>query len=203
MIGSFFPAERIYLFTQTLESLPEREYRSGLAEVIKTALLGDRELYRLLLERRSEVLGRDLSLMQEVIDRCNTVKGRIVEADLRDTGGRAVLNLGHTFGHALESVQGIGRWTHGEAVAWGMCRAMDLGVRIGFTDPSYAEEVRELIRAYEFRCTVEGLEPQRIIEAMRRDKKRLGGQLRLVLQRNLGETETVAVEEAMIGQAIR
>ncbi|HUV06799.1 MAG TPA: 3-dehydroquinate synthase family protein, partial [Spirochaetia bacterium] len=174
-IGSFYPAEGIHIFTQVLESLPEKEYRSGLAEVIKTALLGDAELFRILAEQMPGINARDRSILQDVIMRCVAVKGRIVEGDLREGGERAILNLGHTFGHALESVQRFRGLTHGEAVGWGIARAMELGVKLSLTDPGYADSVKDLLVRYGFRLTVTGLDPFSIVKAMRMDKKRIKG----------------------------
>src|SRR5208282_6629710 len=107
-----------------------------LAEVIKTALIGDAELLGLLESARERVLSREPAVVEEMIRRSLAVKGRIVQEDPRERGIRAYLNLGHTFGHALESATGFSGWTHGEAVAWGIGRALSAGIRFGITDPS-------------------------------------------------------------------
>jgi 3-dehydroquinate synthase len=195
IIGSFYPASTVYVFTETLATLSEREYFSGMAEVIKTALLDDRTLYAMLESEKLAIERRDPDLLREVIGRCIAVKGRYVEKDPREEGVRAHLNLGHTFAHALEAVAGLARWTHGEAVAWGMARAMDLGCRLGVTEPGYAERVKALLASYGFKLDKVGLDPGAVTAAMRKDKKRQQAALRFVLQRDLCETFVEEVEE--------
>ncbi len=202
IVGSFYPARTVYVFAETLATLPEREYRSGLAEVIKTALIGDRTLYVLLERERSGIEKRDPDLLRDIIGRCIAVKGKIVERDPREDGVRAHLNLGHTFAHALESAAGLARWTHGEAVAWGMARAMDLGCRLGITDRAYADGVKALLVSYGFQIEKVGIDPQVITSAMRKDKKRRHAALRFVLQRDLCVTVVEEVEESAARAAI-
>ena len=202
MVGSFYPAEKVYIFPAVLGSLPEREYRTGLAEVIKTAMLGDRELYDMLRREQGRIESREESLLREVILRCIAVKGRIVEQDLREAGTRAYLNLGHTFAHALEAEQQFKGWTHGEAVAWGMAKAMDLGVLMGTTTPEYAESVLSLLGSYGFRTTVEGIDPDSLIEAMGKDKKKRKGRLRVVLQKDLGKTVVVEADKSELKKVV-
>jgi 3-dehydroquinate synthase len=125
-----------------------------------------------------------------------------VEEDLREAGTRAYLNLGHTFAHALEAEQKFKGWTHGEAVAWGMAKAMDLGVLMGTTTPEYAESVLNLLGSYGFRTTVEGIDPDSLIEAMAKDKKKRKGRLRVVLQKDLGRTVVVEADMAVLRKVI-
>lgn len=198
MIGTFYPADEVRICTETLTTLPEGEYRSGLAEVIKSAMLDDTELFSLLETRRDEILARDADLLDTIVAACVEVKGGIVEADLRESGFRAHLNLGHTFAHALESVQGLGIWSHGEAVAWGLARAMDLGVLAGVTDKAYASRVIELLLGYGYRLDPIPEATAAIVNAMRRDKKRVGDEIRFVLQRTLGETYVGPVDTATV-----
>jgi 3-dehydroquinate synthase len=198
MIGSFYPAEEIRVFISSLQSLSLREYRNGLAEVIKTALLGDRDLYEILVHQRERILSRDPQLLMEVVRSCVALKGALVEKDFREGGIRAHLNLGHTFAHALQSVESFRGRTHGEAVAWGIGKAMELGTRLAVTDPGYAEQVKALLASYGFGLTVKGLDPSRLSAAMRKDKKRLGESLRFVLQRKLGQTVVREVEDAVV-----
>jgi len=202
MVGSFYPAEKVHIFPAVLGSLPDKEYRTGLAEVIKTAMLGDRELYEMLQREQGRIESRDESVLREMILRCIAVKGRIVEQDLREAGTRAFLNLGHTFAHALEAEQKLKGWTHGEAVAWGMAKAMDLGVSTGTTSPKYAESVLNLLGSYGFRTTVKGIDPDSLIEAMGKDKKKRMGRLRVVLQKDLGKTVVVEADRAELKKII-
>jgi 3-dehydroquinate synthase len=180
LVGSFYPASRILIAAGAVRSLPDREYRSGLAEVIKTALVGDGRLFALLERERPAILARGERVVEEMIRRSLAVKGRIVQADPKESGKRALLNLGHTFGHALESATGFSRWTHGEAVAWGIGRALAAGVRLGLTQPALMERTQSLLRSYGFRLD----ELPGFIElspAFERDKKRRGGRIRLVI----------------------
>ncbi len=197
MVGTFRPAAEVHVCIGALSSLPEREYRSGLAEVIKTAALGDEELFGMLERERERILARDAALLADAVRRCAAVKVGIVQEDLTERGPRAWLNLGHTFGHALESVTAMERFTHGEAVAWGMARAMDLGVRVGVTRPAWAGRLTALLEAYGFRTRIERVDAGALLEAMGRDKKKLGAGLRFVLQEDICRTR---VEEADLSQ---
>ncbi|NOY10005.1 MAG: 3-dehydroquinate synthase [Spirochaetes bacterium] len=192
-VGTFYPADSIYIFIDVLKSLSEREYRSGLAEVIKTAMLGDAGLFSLLENRKEDILIRDEDLMEDVIKRCVSVKGRIVEEDLREHGKRATLNLGHTFGHALESVTGFKSITHGEAVAWGLAMAVKLGVSIGAADREYQEKVLHLLSLYDYKLKFDAINADAIVDAMLGDKKKRNGKLRFVVQKNLCDTYIVEI----------
>ena len=180
LVGTFYPASRLIIAASAVQSLPEREYLSGLAEVIKTALIGDAELLAFLEAERAAVRAREPRVVEEMIRRSLVVKGRIVEEDPRESGIRALLNLGHTFGHALETAAGFTGWTHGEAVAWGMGRALAAGVRMGITDSGFARRVEALLRGYGFRLEApfgyEALRP-----GLEHDKKRREGVLRIVI----------------------
>ena len=192
LVGTFYPASRIVISAAAVQSLPDREYLSGLAEVIKTALIGDAALFGFLEAERAAVMARDPAVVEEMIRRSLLVKGRIVEEDPKELGIRAVLNLGHTFGHALETATGFTGWTHGEAVAWGMGRALAAGVRMGLTDPSFARQVESLLRAYGFRLEAPvGYEA--LLPGLVRDKKRRRGALRLVIPCGAGD---VRIREA-------
>jgi 3-dehydroquinate synthase len=180
LVGSFYPAHRILIAPSALESLSEREYRSGLAEVIKTALIGDADLLRTLEESRRQVLEREPGVVGEIIRRSLAVKGRIVQEDPRENGVRAFLNLGHTFGHALESATGFAGWTHGEAVAWGIGRALRVGQRFGMTPAPFAARVRRLLADYGFRLEA-GVSFEQLAPALGLDKKRVAGRARLVI----------------------
>jgi 3-dehydroquinate synthase len=192
LVGTFYPAHRIAIAPSALAGLSEREYRSGLAEVIKTALIGDAALLDLLERERKGILARSPGAVREMIRRSLAVKGRIVQEDPREAGVRAVLNLGHTFGHALESATGFDGWTHGEAVAWGIGRALAAGLRFGMTAPPFAARVRRLLEGYGYRLhadtSFESMKP-----AFDLDKKRVGGTARLVIPCDVGD---VRIREA-------
>jgi 3-dehydroquinate synthase len=186
LVGTFYPAHRIVIAPEAVRSLPDREYLSGLAEVIKTALIGDAGLLILLENASERILSREPAVVEEMISRTLAVKGRIVEEDPREKGNRAILNLGHTFGHALESATGFTGWTHGEAVAWGIGRSLSAGLRFGMTDPSFARRVRALLRRYGYRLEADAgfdaLEPYFGL-----DKKRSSGGTRLVIPCDVGD----------------
>lgn len=203
MIGTFYPAGEVRLAPHVLATLPEREYRSGIAEVIKTALLGDVELLETMERDPNRLLSRDAELLAEVVWRCVAVKGAIVEDDLRESGVRAHLNLGHTFAHALESVQGLGSWSHGEAVAWGLARAMELGLAAGLTDGTYARRVRALLERFDYRLDPIPEATTALLDAMRKDKKRRGSEIRFVLQHDLGRTLVTTVDARLVEAVLR
>ena len=198
MVGTFYPASEVRLCAELLHTLPQREYLGGLAEVIKTAMIGDPGLFGLLEQEAEKIVARYDELLDEVVWRCVMVKGATVEADLRETGIRAHLNLGHTFAHALESEKGLGSWSHGEAVAWGIARAMEAGVAAGITSVGYAKRVTTLLTCFGYRI---GLLPEAsnaMLAAMKMDKKRRGGSSRLVLQADLGETIVTELDEKIV-----
>lgn len=198
MVGTFYPASVLHIDTTCLESLPEREFRSGLAEVIKSALLGDEDLLAFL-ERQSErILSREPEALQYIVEASLGVKSHIVAQDLFEQGVRAFLNLGHTFAHALESVAGFGTWSHGAAVAWGIVRAMEAGLKLGVTPEDYARRVTDLIESYGFHTGVIRESPDELVAAMRHDKKRRSGRLNLVLQEGLGWTNVQEVPEELV-----
>jgi 3-dehydroquinate synthase len=184
LVGTFYPASRIYVDVSFLTSLPEREYRSGLAEVVKTAIIGDADLFALLERSSQDVLGRRAEIVVEMIRRSLSVKGSIVQEDPREAGRRAVLNLGHTFGHALESVTGFSGWTHGEAVAWGIGRALAVGVRLGLTEAGFEQRARRLLSSYGFRLSADA-GYQELSPAFVRDKKKRAGSVRFVIPRGM------------------
>lgn len=201
MVGTFYPATEVRICTHLLHTLPEREYRSGLAEVIKSALLGDESLLKMLEDECTAIVRREDALLEEIVWRSLMVKGMIVEEDLHETGRRAFLNLGHTFAHALEAVAGLGSWSHGEAVAWGIEQAMRLGEHMGITDTAYVQRVRTLLAGYGYELEVD-VDADALLDAMQRDKKRRSGQLRFVLQRGLAQTVIEPVDEAFVREVL-
>lgn len=202
MVGTFHPAEEIRIAPELLATLPERELSSGLAEVIKHALLERSDLLSILRERREAILRRDPALMTEVVSRSLAVKGRLVEADFKEAGVRAHLNLGHTFGHALEAVTGFAEWAHGEAVAWGIDKALRAGRLLALTDPVYEEETRSLLKAYGYRLETDPSLVEPLLAAMQFDKKKRTGRVRFVLQREWGETLLAEVAEPILREAL-
>jgi len=202
IIGSFYPAGEILIYPFLLKSLPESEYLSGLAEVLKHALLEESSLFEDLSSRKREVLERNVQVLNDLIPRSLAVKGRIVGEDPTEEGIRAYLNLGHTFGHALESLMGLGLLPHGHAVAWGIARAMDAGVALGETDPAYAAEVQEFFAAYgyDLGCRIPDLGAY--LEVLERDKKRKNGEVNFVLQRRRGDTFLTPLSRGLLKKVL-
>jgi len=201
LIGTFYAAEEVVIDLSSLATLSAREYRSGIAEAIKHAMLDDDELFSLLDARHDAVMSRDTGCVTQLIESSIRVKGNIVEADLRESGVRRHLNLGHTFGHALESASGFSV-THGEAVAWGIGRSLSLGLRLGITDPVFALKSVRLLERYGFSLAAADVDPELILRDIRRDKKRGSGELNFVVQKHLGETLVLAVDEPTIAEII-
>jgi len=200
LAGSFYPANLIVLPLEVLDTLPEREWKSGMAELIKTAVLDSDEF----LESVKKLVGLTWNspayreTLKECISRAVAYKGRIVEADPCETGiERPLLNLGHTFGHALEASVGLGTISHGEAVAWGMVRACEMGMALGITPPERAREIREVLTrfGYETRAPHPLVKSSdAIMNAIKDDKKKQSGKLRFVVPSAKG-AQIVAVDE--------
>ena len=174
----------------TLDTLPEGELRAGLAEVVKYALLVDLPFFTWLEEHADALLARDDRTLAAAVRRCCEIKAEIVAQDEREGGSRALLNLGHTFGHAIEAGLGYGRWRHGEAVAAGICAAADLSRRLGWISRAELERVRALFVRLALPTGLPSeLPPTRMLELMARDKKVQRGRLRLILLRSLGSAQ--------------
>jgi len=175
--GAFYPARRVHIFPEFTRSLPEAEYRSGLAEAFKTALLFDESLYRFFRDGRGQIERRESAALFRVVRACACAKAAVVREDFTERGRRALLNLGHTFGHALEASAGLGRLSHGEAVAWGMARACELGEALGMTPPERAARIRGVLDefGYETGVPYPGAPVEAMIAAMAADKKARGG----------------------------
>lgn len=202
MVGTFYPASEIFVSPAFVASLSERDYLGGLAEVVKSAMLDDSVLFELLEDKRDAVMMRNFSVVSELVERALMVKVRIVSEDFRESGRRAFLNLGHTFAHALESVTGFTRFTHGEAVAWGLRCAVTLSRNMGLCSDSYVERVNRLLDSYGFLHTVDGVSKEELLEASRMDKKKKSGSVRFVLQRGLCDTLQSEVEDSAFFDAV-
>jgi 3-dehydroquinate synthase len=195
MIGAFWQPRSVIADTDTLNTLPDRELSAGLAEVIKYGLIRDRPFLEWLEAHMDRLLARDPAALAFAIERSCTNKAEVVAGDELETakeGGRALLNLGHTFGHAIETGVGYGEWLHGEAVAAGTLMAVELSRRLGWLSDDDVERVRTLhVRA---RLPVRGpaLGADRYLDLMSHDKKVIAGRLRLVLLKQLGTAVTWA-----------
>jgi 3-dehydroquinate synthase len=193
MIGAFHQPNCVVIDTTVLQTLPAREFSAGLAEVIKYGLIGDRDFYLWLQREMDGLIARDPALLNEAIYRSCANKARVVAADEREGGLRAILNLGHTFGHAIETAQGYGQWLHGEAVATGMLMAADFSARLGWLQRSEVNTLRELLLRAKLPVAAPAtIGVERFLELMAVDKKVMDGQLRLVLLRQIGAAEVTA-----------
>ncbi|MEX2445368.1 MAG: 3-dehydroquinate synthase family protein [Alkalispirochaeta sp.] len=192
IVGTFAPAREVRIAPDFLSSLSDREFRSGLAEVIKAALLGDDRLLTILEEQADAVVRRERPVLEEVISRAVAVKAAVVQDDFTEQGKRAFLNLGHTFGHALEATAGLGALTHGEAVAWGIARAAAAAEHEGIGNPAWGDRTRAVLRRYGYDVSPcpAGVDPDEVIAAMQFDKKRRRQGLSFVVQTGPQRTET-------------
>jgi 3-dehydroquinate synthase len=186
LIGAFHQPRAVLSDLGTLRTLPPRELRAGLAEVIKYGLIDDADFLAWIEASVDSLLALDVDALAQAVLRSCEIKARIVAADEREHGQRALLNLGHTFGHALETAAGYGEWLHGEAVALGMLLAADLSQRLGYIDTADVTRVRELLRRAGLPTEAPAIGAARALELMGMDKKVLQGRIRLVLLRKLG-----------------
>lgn len=188
LIGAFHQPSGVWIDTAFLSTLPDREYRSGLAEVVKYGVILDPELFAYLEGQADKLLARSPEAVRHVVKRSCELKASVVAQDERETTGlRAVLNYGHTFAHAFESAAGYGTWLHGEAVAAGMVCAARLAARRGLIDAALAERQRQLLTRFGLPTEPGPWPADELLAAMRSDKKAAGGQLRFVLPVRLGE----------------
>lgn len=187
MIGAFYQPRLVLADTKTLDTLPDRELSAGLAEVIKYGLIRDAHFFDWLEASMERLVARDAEALTFVIRRSCEIKAEIVERDERETGVRALLNLGHTFGHAIEAGMGYGKWLHGEAVAAGMVIAAELSARLGFISNGAVERVKAILRKARLPVEAPAMGVERYLQFMSADKKVLAGKMRFVLLRRIGE----------------
>ena len=186
MIGAFYQPRVVMADTDTLATLPERELRAGLAEVIKYGLIRDPSFFAWLETNLERLLARDADTLEYAIERSCANKAEVVARDEREAGERALLNLGHTFGHAIETGLGYGAWLHGEAVAAGTVMAAQLSHRLGWLGGDDLGRLVALLRRAGLPVAGPPLGSERYVELMSLDKKVEGGQLRLVLLQAIG-----------------
>ncbi|MBE0623969.1 MAG: 3-dehydroquinate synthase [Burkholderiales bacterium] len=200
MIGAFYQPRLVLADTAVLATLPPRELSAGLAEVIKHGLIRDDEFVSWLEHNLEQLLACDPQALAYAVRRCCEIKAAVVAEDERETGVRALLNFGHTFGHAIESGLGYGNWLHGEAVAAGMAMAADLSRRMGYIEQADVERILALLKRAGLPVAQPGLAPARMLELMALDKKTEGGQLRFVLLDRIGSASVRAKVPAALLQ---
>jgi 3-dehydroquinate synthase len=192
MVGAFWQPRGVVIDVEVLDTLPDREYRAGLAEVVKYGVIQDANFFAFLEENVEPINGRDRAVLTRIVERCCRLKADVVEQDEREeTGQRAILNYGHTFCHAFEAATGYEQLLHGEGVAIGMMCAGRLAQRLGRVDTAFVERQRKLLSALGLPLAVPEVDREEIIELMYRDKKVDRGKLRFILPSRIGHVECV------------
>jgi 3-dehydroquinate synthase len=202
LVGAFHPPKLVIVDPDMLRTLPHREYRSGLYEVVKYGIIADPKLFRFLEAHMNRVLRRDPGALDWIIPRCIAIKARVVNRDEREIGLRKILNFGHTLGHALEAATHYRRFLHGEAIAWGMMAATLLGVATNRTREADATRIFRLIASVGPLPSLAGIRASQLRNIMAGDKKARGGRVLWVLARAIGRTEwDVEVPWAVVARA--
>jgi 3-dehydroquinate synthase len=204
MVGAFHQPAGVLIDTATLATLPPNEYRCGLAEVAKYGVILDADFFAFLESHVAEIDARQNDVLAQVVARCCRLKADVVERDEYETTGlRAALNYGHTFGHAIESLSGYGALLHGDAVSIGMCCAARLAERLGRVDAKFVARQKKLLEALGLPTATPDIARDKILEAMRHDKKVQHGQLKFVLPDRIGRVELVGgIEEKDVRAAL-
>jgi 3-dehydroquinate synthase len=188
LIGAFHQPQRVVIDLDTLATLPAREYAAGLAEIIKYGLIRDAAFFAWLIDNAEALKSRDAAALAFAIERSCAIKAAVVAADEREDGVRAHLNFGHTFGHAIERIQGYGDWLHGEAVAAGMVLASRLSVLRGTLDPQVVDRLTAFNQSVGLPVSLPvNVTAQAMLDAMGSDKKVSGGKVRYIVLAQLGE----------------
>ncbi len=200
LVGAFYQPSLVLADPLALATLPARQYRAGLYEVIKYAVIGDAQLFRFLERSLEDLLRRDPAALGRVIPRCIKAKAEVVRRDEREAGLREILNFGHTVGHALEALTGYKKFLHGEAVGWGVMAATLLAVAADGLDAASAARILRLVRRVGSLPAPPRLPAARLLRALRADKKARAGRLRFVLPRRIGR---VAVVSGVPGALVR
>jgi len=187
MIGSFYQPKVVIIDVNLLQTLEERELRSGLSEVIKYGVIKDKELFEVLKKNISKIKELDQDCLEEVIAKSCQIKAEIISQDEREKDLRAILNYGHTVGHAIEAVTKYGKYRHGEAIAIGMMVESNLSVELGLFSKEGVKEQEWLFQEAGLKVNFKGIDLSLIMEAMRLDKKKLGEKLRFILPLEIGK----------------
>jgi 3-dehydroquinate synthase len=203
LIGSFHQPLAVLIDPEVLSTLPAREYRAGLFEVIKCGIIRDRALFDLLARLPDQVLSKEPELVDELIASAVRIKSEVVSADERESDLRRILNFGHTIGHAIEAETKYVRFLHGEAIAWGMLAATRLSEMLGMLQREPADSIRQVICRYGPLPPANDLDPASLIERLAGDKKTLQGHVHFVLPTAIGEVKVVSgIDPHLVRQAI-
>jgi 3-dehydroquinate synthase len=202
MIGAFYQPLRVVCDLDTLATLPPRELSAGLAEVIKYGPIADAHFLDWIEMNLDALLERDTAALVHAVRRSCEIKAAVVAQDERESGLRAILNFGHTFGHAIEAGLGYGEWLHGEAVGCGMVMAADLSVRLGLVAPKMFERVRALVERARLPTVGPALGAERYLELMSVDKKAEGGEIRFVVLEDIGKAAVRTAPDSVVREVI-
>ncbi|PON15080.1 3-dehydroquinate synthase [Candidatus Entotheonella serta] len=186
MIGSFYPPRAVCTDISLLRSLPEREYLCGLSEIVKAGVIDDTELFNLMEREVAAIRQRDEAVLTTLIERAIAVKVRVVEEDPTEQGVRAILNFGHTIGHALEAVTAYEQYSHGEAVAIGMALVARLSETLGLCEPEARNRLYSVLEGLGLPVAYADIDTQRLIDVMAHDKKAIDGVVQFILMRDIG-----------------
>lgn len=186
MVGAFHMPKLVYINTQTLMTLPEREYISGMGEIIKHGMIKDASYFQWLMENTRGIKARDTETLIEMIRVSCNIKRRVVEQDPTEKGERALLNFGHTIGHAVEKLQNF-EYLHGECVAMGLIFASKLSVQMGYLSHTSYEEICDLITAFPFPDFPDDLDVKKLIKTTKNDKKMSAGKIKFILLKEIGD----------------
>lgn len=205
MIGAFYAPQAVIIDLTTLNTLPDREFYAGLAEVIKYGLALDLEFFNWLKLNLNKILQRDFTTLSKMVEWCCKIKAQVVMQDEMEQGSRAILNFGHTFAHALEQYLGYGKWLHGEAVAVGMRIASELSVQLGTLSISELAELKNLLTSAKLPINIPASMPAEAFwQIMSLDKKVTAGEIRFILLNALGESYINAgISKEQVLQALR
>ena len=204
LVGAFYPPKAVLADPEVLRTLPPRDFRSGIFEIIKYGIIGDVQLFEFLEKKMDKLLRRDAAALDFVIERSVSQKARVVSADERESGLREILNFGHTFAHALESVTRYRKYLHGEAVAWGMIAAARSALADGMLPAVDAVRIINLTLSVGPLPPWPAVSPTRLVAAMHADKKTRAGRLRFVLPQRIGKVRCgVETDPEILHQVLR
>jgi 3-dehydroquinate synthase len=202
LIGAFHQPSAVVADVDVLGTLPPRELAAGLAEVIKHGLLADADYFAEIERDMPRILAREPRALVDAIAGSCTIKAAVVGRDERESGERALLNLGHTFGHAIETMTGYSRWLHGEAVACGLCLAADLSRRLGMLASEEVGRIEALVRQAGLPARIEGLPLTDAMTVMRGDKKAEAGRIRFIVLERIGRAVQRAVPDELVAATL-
>ncbi len=202
MVGAFYQPVRVVADLDTLDTLPDRELSAGLAEIIKYGPIADAAFLDWIEQNLPALRARDKAALAYAVQRSCEIKAWVVGQDERESGLRAILNFGHTFGHAIETGMGYGAWLHGEAVGCGMVLASDLSARLGLVPTAFVDRMKRLIQAAGLPVVAPALGLSRYLELMQVDKKNEGGDIRFVVIEGLGQAGVRSAPTELVAEVL-